>query len=82
MQLLDLPLAIGFGVPADAGIEGARHSSSCFFQTLDLVGMDLVPLAKSAPSPVPETASNVFAFSAASILRLVFVMVCTVASAV
>ena len=25
MQLLDLPLAIGFGVPADAGIEGARR---------------------------------------------------------
>jgi hypothetical protein len=25
MQLLDLPLAIGFGVSADAGIEGARR---------------------------------------------------------
>jgi hypothetical protein len=47
MQLLDL--AIGFGVPADAGIEGARRASNA-----------------------------IFAFKAPSILRLVFVMICSV----
>src|SRR6516162_3829815 len=47
MQLLDLPLAIGFGVPADAGIEGARRVlQQLLLPGIDLVGMDLVALGK------------------------------------
>jgi len=49
MQPLDLPLAIGFGVPADAGIEGARRVfQQLLLPGIDLVGMDLVALGKVA----------------------------------
>jgi len=80
MQLLDLPLAIGFGVPADAGIEGARRVlQQLLLPGIDLVGMDLVALGKVATVACSRTASNaIFAFKAPSILRLVFVMVCSV----
>ena len=47
MQLLDLPLAIGFGVPADADIEGARRVlQQLLLPGIDLVRMDLVALGK------------------------------------
>jgi hypothetical protein len=80
MQLLDLPLAIGFGVPADAGIEGARRVlQQLLLPGMDLVGMDLVALGKAGGCS--RTASSaIFALKAPSILRLVFVMVCSVLS--
>src|SRR4029077_18976946 len=75
MQPLDLPLMRRIRVPPHTGVEGARSLIlQLLLPSVNLVGMDLVALCKVVPCS--RTASSaIFAFSPASIRRLVFFVI-------
>ena len=77
VQPLDLPLMRRLGVPPDARVEGARRLIlKLLLPGVNLVRMDLVALRKVVTVACSRSASSaIFAFSPASILRLVFFVI-------
>ena len=78
MQPLDLSLMRRLRVPPHAGVEGARRLIlKLLLPGVNLVGMNLVALRRSVTVACSRSASSaIFAFSPASIRRLVvFVIV-------
>ena len=77
MQPLDLALRLGFGLLPDLRVErSGRVLLQLLLPGVDLVRMHLIPLRQIGYSRRSRIASSaIFAFSAASILRLVFFIV-------
>jgi hypothetical protein len=77
IELLDRPLRPPLSVEVCTRVERPRRLfDQLLLPRVDLIGMDLVPLPKSAIVDCSRSASRaIFAFRAASIFRLVFFII-------
>ncbi|WP_445222709.1 hypothetical protein ACKWRH_46480 (plasmid) [Bradyrhizobium sp. Pa8] len=77
VQLFDLAFARVLAFPPDTRVKGpGRLVPQLLLPGIDLVRVNLIALARSATVACSRTVSSaIFAFSPASILRLVFVLI-------
>jgi hypothetical protein len=80
VQLLDFPFAGVIGIYPDPGVERARRVvQQLLLPGVDLVRVNLIATARSATVACSRSVSKaIFAFSAASIFRLDFFIICSV----